>query len=287
MANGATAREARSVAGQAATLRLALLVPPRLAGAERVRRGVNLGAEEAIRTGSLLGRALELRAVEPERAHALVREWRPAGLIGGFDEGSVRTGGMLGEAAGIAFVNIGSRADSLRGEQCGGAVFHVEASESMFAAALEAAGDIPADARVALWHPRLERFGAAQLNDRFRVRYGSEMDGPAWAGWMAVKILWEASLRTRSTEPSDLLTYLASEGTRFDGHKGWPLSFRPWDHQLRQPLYLVNGAAGAARLLGEVPTRTATEESSSSELLDGLGTPDTTSACRDVRRSTR
>ena len=65
---------------------------------------------------------------------------------------------------------------------------------------------------------------------------------------MAVKIAWETSLRAGSTDPAALLTFLEKESTQFDGHKGAPLSFRAWDHQLRQPLYAVAGAKVIAEL---------------------------------------
>ena len=107
------------------------------------------------------------------------------------------------------------------------------------------------------------------------------MDGPAWAGWMAVKALWEASLRARSVEPNALRAWLERGATQLDGHKGWPLSFRPWDHQLRQPLYLVSTSGDATRVLGEVPERRG-EEGSSRELLDRLGGGASTSTCQRI-----
>jgi hypothetical protein len=95
---------------------------------------------------------------------------------------------------------------------------------------------------VALWGSPLERFGASQINQRFRDKYHMEMDGSAWAGWAAVKIVAEAAMRARSTAPAKLAAYLESPTTQFDGHKGWPLTFRRGDHQLRQPLYAVTKA---------------------------------------------
>ena len=105
------------------------------------------------------------------------------------------------------------------------------------------------------------------------------MDGPAWAGWMAVKALWEASLRARSADPIELRSYLERPATRFDGHKGWPLSFRPWDRQLRQPLYLVSG--DGTRVVGEVPAARPAEGEvrSSVDLLDRLGADASGPAC--------
>ncbi|HYR08344.1 MAG TPA: ABC transporter substrate-binding protein [Longimicrobium sp.] len=258
-------------------LRLAFVSAPDAAGAAR---GVTLGVEEAARTGELMGRRIELVTLDSiEAAASLAADAHPAALVGGSDEASCRALGELAARMDSIFVNIGCRADVLRGDACGG-VYHVEASTRMYADALAARGGDAAEATEAvLWHPSLERFGAAQLNDRFRVRFGGEMDSGAWAGWMAVKVLWEASLRARTTEAEGLRAYLERDATQFDGHKGWPLSFRPWDHQLRQPLYLVAPADGGTRVVGEVPARRSGDEAPSRELLDRLGTDASTSTC--------
>ena len=128
----------------------------------------------------------------------------------------------------------------------------------------------------AAWDSRLERFGADQLNQRFRARFGEEMDSQGWVGWFAVKVLWESTLRARATLPATLLRYLGSDAAQFDGHKGRPLSFRPWDHQLRQSLYV--SAPGSAPV--EVPRSTPGSDEPSRDLLDRLGTPRNQSTCR-------
>ncbi|HEX2207822.1 MAG TPA: ABC transporter substrate-binding protein [Longimicrobium sp.] len=243
-------------------------------------RGVTLGVEEAARTGELVGRRIELVTVDSvDSAAAHFREGGPvAALVGGFSDSWCRGPSTISSVVDTVFMNVGCRADALRGEACGRNVFHVEASARMYADALAARGGGSADAANAvLWHPSLERFGAAQLNDRFRARFGAEMDDAAWAGWMAVKVLWEASLRARTVEAAGLRAWLERDSTQFDGHKGWPLSFRAWDHQLRQPLYLV--AADGARVVAEVPERRA-EEGSARELLDRLGADAAASTCR-------
>lgn len=245
-------------------LRIGLAAPPagdRTPAVESAVRGVTLGVEEAARTGELFGRRVELRAADA--AEALLAGDGLAALVGGWDEASCRALDALAASAGVLFLNAGCAAEALRGPACGRGTFHVEASGAMRRAALMGT-DTP---RVEIWHPSLERFGAAQLNQRFRARFAAEMDGPAWAGWMAVKALWEASLRARSTDPAALRAHLEREGTQLDGHKGWPLSFRAGDHQLRQPLYLV--APDGARVVGEVPARPA-DGPSSRELLDRL-----------------
>ena len=90
---------------------------------------------------------------------------------------------------------------------------------------------------------------------------------------MAVKILWEASLRTRAVNPDALAAFLSNPSTQFDGHKGRPLSFRAWDRQLRQPLYVVD-----AERVVEVPAATP-QDSSTRAVLDQLGARDSVTSC--------
>jgi ABC-type branched-subunit amino acid transport system substrate-binding protein len=264
---------------RAEVLRIGLVAPPAGAAAESAVRGVTLGVEEAARTGELFGRTIEFRT---GAAEALAGAGGVAALVGGWDEASCRALGALADSAGVPFLNVGCASDALRGAECRRGMFHVEASEAMRRDALAGRTAGAGEASAVLWHPTLERFGAAQLNDRFRARFAAEMDGPAWAGWMAVKTLWEASLRARTTKPAGLRAHLTGEGVRFDGHKGWPLSFRARDGQLRQPLYLVAPAEGGTRVVGEVPARPAEGGPSSHELLDRLGGPPA-AACTPTR----
>ena len=81
-----------------------------------------------------------------------------------------------------------------------------------------------------VWHASLFRYGASQLNDRFRAA-GVEPTAGAWAGWFGVKALWESQLR--DTPLTKML---------FDGHKGRPLTFDPASRALLQPLYQIDGA---------------------------------------------
>ena len=78
------------------------------------------------------------------------------------------------------------------------------------------------------WSPDLERFGAEQLNQRFRRRFGIPMDEQSWRGWMAVKIAAELALRAPAgSDPAAALATMS-----FDGHKGEKLRFDPRDHHL-------------------------------------------------------
>lgn len=88
------------------------------------------------------------------------------------------------------------------------------------------------------WHWSWERHGAPQLNKRFLKRAERLMTGYDWSAWMGVKVIVEAVLRTKSSDLDTLAAYIKGQDIVLDGFKGYRLSFRPWNLQLRQPLFL-------------------------------------------------
>jgi hypothetical protein len=103
---------------------------------------------------------------------------------------------------------------------------------------------------------------------------------------MAAKILAEGVLRARSVDGPALIAYLEGRRAQFDGHKGLSLTFRPWDHQLRQPVYLVRAlpegtaARDAFEHVAELPLGDAPPGTSSRDFLDRLGDGPEQTACR-------
>jgi hypothetical protein len=91
------------------------------------------------------------------------------------------------------------------------------------------------DLHVADWHSGLMKFGAEELNVRFRRRFNQPMDERSWHGWVAVKCAVELALRYPGGSPRDKIRDL-----RLDGHKGMMLRFDPQDHHLVQPVYVVD-----------------------------------------------
>ncbi|WP_274423706.1 ABC transporter substrate-binding protein [Chelativorans sp. YIM 93263] len=89
------------------------------------------------------------------------------------------------------------------------------------------------------WHWAWERHGAAQLNNRFERQAERFMTGYDWAAWIATKAVVEAVVRTETTEFGAVADYVRSEEIVLDGFKGYPLNFRPWNNQLRQPVFLT------------------------------------------------
>jgi ABC transporter substrate binding protein (PQQ-dependent alcohol dehydrogenase system) len=94
------------------------------------------------------------------------------------------------------------------------------------------------------WSPAFERFGAPQVSRRFAKAAGRPMLGHDWAGWMAGKALAAAAAAAPKGPAAAFQKALAE--AEFDGSKGVPLSFRPWDGQLRQPLLLGDGQSVVA-----------------------------------------
>ena len=145
----------------------------------------------------------------------------------------------------------------------------------------EAGIRLPAERAAGLWavgwHYELERFSARELNGRFRRRWNAPMTETGWAAWAALKLIGEAVVRAGAGDGAALVAFMES-APPFDGHKGEALTFRKWDHQLRQPLYVAGprkredsgGPLGPFTVLADVGGRN----------LDALGTAMADSRCR-------
>jgi len=186
-----------------------------LASDERARRGAQLGAEEAGRTAELLGARFEL-STNTDGVVAVV-------------------GGAELEHLVVPLLTTRAPEDMSDPGPLRANVFHVSSTPAERREALARWGGEGGQA--VDWHSSLTRFGAEQLNSRFEMRFGAPMDSLAWVSWMAVMIAAEMALRATPLER-----------LRFDGHKGERLWFRPEDHGLRQPLYVVAGG----KVVGEV-----------------------------------
>src|SRR5882724_11806422 len=93
------------------------------------------------------------------------------------------------------------------------------------------------------WHWTWEHNGAPQINTRFnRASGGRRMESPDWSAWIAVKMVVQATLRTRSAEFDKQRAFILSD-TGFDGYKGLAVSVRRWDQQVRQAVFLATPSA--------------------------------------------
>ena len=89
------------------------------------------------------------------------------------------------------------------------------------------------------WHRSHENWGAVQLQNRFKEAAGRWMEEEDYAAYLAVRAIGEASVRAKSNQTQAIRDYLLSDAFALQGYKGAPLSFRPWDGQLRQPVLLA------------------------------------------------
>jgi ABC transporter substrate binding protein (PQQ-dependent alcohol dehydrogenase system) len=121
------------------------------------------------------------------------------------------------------------------------------------------------------WHWTWEHNGAPQVQARFQARAGGRhMEGADWAAWIAVKMIVQAALRTRSTDFKTQRDFIL--GGAFDGDKGLAVSVRPWDHQVRQAMLLASPYA----VVGSAPVEGALHRTNE---LDTLGDDAPESPC--------
>jgi len=100
------------------------------------------------------------------------------------------------------------------------------------------------------WHFSLERYGAPQLNERYRQFKKNEILGSQvamtdaeFAAWSAVKLI-SNSLNSRQVGANlDLASVLQDPASQVDLYKGTRGSIRQWNHQLRQPILLSTSEA--------------------------------------------
>ncbi|TFH85843.1 branched-chain amino acid ABC transporter substrate-binding protein [Billgrantia azerbaijanica] len=123
------------------------------------------------------------------------------------------------------------------------------------------------------WHRAHESWGAVQLQRRFEEHAGRWMTPRDFAAWLAVRSLGEAAVRTESAARDTLLDYLLGDDFELAGYLGLPVSYRPWNHQLRQPI-LITGP----RMVASVSPQEAYLHPHSP--LDSLGADEGESACR-------
>jgi ABC transporter substrate binding protein (PQQ-dependent alcohol dehydrogenase system) len=88
------------------------------------------------------------------------------------------------------------------------------------------------------WHPASEQWGGSQLQSRFDKKAGRHMLSRDMDAWTAVRSIGEAATRTNSGDPAKIDDYLHSDKFSIAAFKGQKLTFRPWNLQLRQPIFL-------------------------------------------------
>jgi ABC transporter substrate binding protein (PQQ-dependent alcohol dehydrogenase system) len=91
------------------------------------------------------------------------------------------------------------------------------------------------------WDSSYTEYGAMHFQDalpKLAKRAPTERDYTAWLGGRSMT---DGVMRSGKLTPPEVKAYLLSDQFRLEGFKGQAMSFRPWDHQLRQPIILGGG----------------------------------------------
>lgn len=92
-----------------------------------------------------------------------------------------------------------------------------------------------------LWHPAHESWGATQLQRRFERKQMRQMRDLDYTAWIGLRAVGEAVTRAEPKTFKGVREYLLSDDFEIAGFKGEPLSFRPWNNQMRHGVILGDG----------------------------------------------
>ncbi len=102
------------------------------------------------------------------------------------------------------------------------------------------------------WDKSYTESGAMHLQNaipRLANRAPVERD---YTAWLAFRALADSAMKSGKTTPQEVKAYLLSDDFKLEGFKGQAMSFRTWDHQMRQPVILGGGT--------RVPVTTSPQE---------------------------
>ena len=91
------------------------------------------------------------------------------------------------------------------------------------------------------WDASLDQWGATQMQNRFMKLNSRRMTPLDMQAWTAVRMIGEATSRTKSGEPKAVLDFLKGPDFSVAAFKGQRLTLRDWNLQLRQPILLADG----------------------------------------------
>lgn len=106
---------------------------------------------------------------------------------------------------------------------------------------------------------------------RLAKRQPVERDYTAWLGFRAIA---DAAMKSGTTAPQEVKAYMLSDQFKLEGFKGQAMSFRTWDHQMRQPIILGGGT--------RVPVSTSPQEGflHPTNITDTLGFDEPETKCK-------
>jgi ABC transporter substrate binding protein (PQQ-dependent alcohol dehydrogenase system) len=91
------------------------------------------------------------------------------------------------------------------------------------------------------WHPASEQWGGTQIQNRFAKKNGRRMLSKDMAAWTAARIIGDAATRTNSADPQKISVFIRADDYAIAAFRGQKLTFRKWNLQLRQPVFLGDG----------------------------------------------
>ncbi len=100
--------------------------------------------------------------------------------------------------------------------------------------------------RPVTFHGAQEAWGATQFQTRFETLAGRYVREEDYNTWLALRVIGEAVTRAGTGEVAALRDYLLGEEFEVAAFKGVPVTFRPWNGQLRQPILLFDGRITAS-----------------------------------------
>jgi ABC transporter substrate binding protein (PQQ-dependent alcohol dehydrogenase system) len=125
------------------------------------------------------------------------------------------------------------------------------------------------------WDHQFREYAARGVLYRFFQAAKREMTERDYGNWLSVAVIGEAVSRGGKTDAAAMKTYILSEQFSVPANKGEGLTFRRWDHQLRQPLLLF----GPRMLVSMAPQSDAHHPKYQT---DTLGFDQPQSECRKV-----
>jgi ABC transporter substrate binding protein (PQQ-dependent alcohol dehydrogenase system) len=88
------------------------------------------------------------------------------------------------------------------------------------------------------WNPLFREYAARGMQYRFFLAASRDMTERDYGNWLAAAIIGEAVTRGGKADAAAVRSFVLSDQFAVAAFKGEGLSFRLWDHQLRQPLLL-------------------------------------------------
>src|SRR6185503_4649999 len=91
------------------------------------------------------------------------------------------------------------------------------------------------------WDPAYTESGANRLQKELKKISKREPTERDYTAWLGVRALTDAIMRSGKTATADVKAFMLSKEYALEGYKRHSLTFRDWDHQLRQPIILGGG----------------------------------------------